>query len=72
MSRKEYLEFLQDESKDMMELYYEYYKIKSGSLAFVDFVNYFSIWLFQVVGIKNLPYLQYFVFKKLNEHFSVY
>lgn len=72
MLRKEYLEFLQDDSKDMMELYYEYYKIKGGSLSFVDFVNYFSLWIFNVVGVNNLPYLQYFVFQKLNEHFFVY
>lgn len=71
MLRKEYLEFLQDESRDMMELYYEYYKIKGGSLSFAPFVHYFSLWIFERLGVNSVSNLQYFVFQELNKHFFV-
>lgn len=62
----------QDPNTDMMEVYLFYYNIKKGkSLSLEQFRLAFSIWVFNVIGVRGLSMVQYYVIKQLNKHFGL-
>lgn len=62
----------QDPNTDMMEVYFFYYNLKKGkSLSFEMFKHAFSVWIFNVIGVRGLSMVQYYVIKQLNKHFGL-
>lgn len=72
MTKEWYIEFRRDQSRDMMELYYEYYKLMGGSLSRFEFDRVFPEWvILKAKGVFGFIVLQEFIFKKLDQHFVV-
>lgn len=71
MTKQWYIEFRRDQSRDMMELYYAYYKMKGGSLPRFDFDKTFPRWVVFTLGMGGFRDLQYFIFRTLDTHFVV-
>ena len=72
MTRKQYLEIRDNESKDTSPVYYFLWLLRGGqSLSSNDFQQLFWTWVFQTKGLHSLVGLQTFVFKELDEYFEV-
>ena len=72
MTKQNYIDHLNNQNADMMELYHFYFNKRGGkSLSFDEFRYSFSLWLQIRVGFNVLPALQYYVIKELNDYFYV-
>jgi hypothetical protein len=69
MNKEEYLEYVEDEKKEVTPLMFFYYKLKGGTANEVEFYNAWGKWvMWQQASLARI-YRK--VFENLNEHFKV-